>query len=322
MKLVKFLNNDLYTILNNYGFVPPLEIKPIYKDANVWKVNDNYILKKNNEEEKDIEKALMINSFLKKENIPAVEYIKTISGEYYTVFDGNIYSLMRKMRGEHIDPHNPFIGDYKSTAYRIGVEIARLHMVLKKMGNGVVYESDLMNELKGQILEIKDNNIDIPCEIINSCLEFDSTYHLLPRQLIHRDIHLGNMLFENDRLTCFLDFDSSQVNARLFDIAYFGQSLLFIIDNYKNGEFVARWIEFFSSLLYGYHSENMLYENEIKSIHRLCLAIQITFISYYSYLEEKRCLIPSRVDMLKWIYDNEKIFTFISFPDRKDRMVK
>ena len=309
--------DKLYNILDIYGLSPPLEIKPVYKGAkNVWQINDrhhnyNYYLKKNDDEEKDIEKMLMINNFLKEEGIPVVEYVKTVCGEYYTVFDDNIYSLMRKMNGEHINPTNLFSGDYKSTARHIGVEIARLHKALKKLGNAAVYESNLMDELNGQILDVRAKNIiDVPCEIINSCLELDRIYRLLPKQVIHRDIHLGNMLFENNRLTCFLDFDSSQVNARLFDLAYFGQSLLFIADNYKSGEFVTKWAEFFSSILYGYHSENKLYENEIKAIHKLCLALQIGFISYYLYLEEKRALIPNRADMAKWIYSNEPVFTF------------
>lgn len=308
------MNTDLYDILSVYDIALPLEITPIYKskwetNANVWKINDDYILKKANNEEKDIEKTLMLNNFLRKEDVPVVEYIKTISGAYYTIFDDNIYSLMRKVNGEHIEYTNPFVGDYKNIAYNIGVETARLHKALKKLENSAVYESNLMSELKSAILEIKANNINIPCEIINSCLDFESDYNSLPKQVIHRDIQFGNMLFEHGKLIVFLDFDSSQVNARMFDIAYFGQSILFT-NNYKDTKFVMQWIEFFNSFLFGYHFENILRENEIKAIYKLFLALQIIFISYYLYLEERRALIQNRVDMAKWIYFNEPIFTF------------
>jgi Ser/Thr protein kinase RdoA (MazF antagonist) len=187
--------------------------------------------------------------------------------------------------------------------------MARLHKALKKMGTTAVYESDLLSELKTQLTNIKTENIDIPYEIINSCHTFENEYNLLPTQLIHRDIQFGNILFENGRLKCFLDFDSSQVNARLFDLAYFGQSILFN-NNYRDNKFIIQWINFFSSLLHGYNSENILYENEIKSIHIFCIILQFSFISYYLYSEDKRELVPKRVDLLKWIYANESIFAF------------
>lgn len=300
------MNNSLYSVLDIYGFKPPFSIRQI-ETKSVWQINDGYILKKSNEEEKSIEKILMINKLLGEENIPAAEYIRTVSGEYYAAFDNNIYSLTRKMQGEHIKYDSPFENDYKSTARNIGFELARLHKALIKIGRTVVYESDLIGELETQLSDIKSKNIDIPCEIITLCREFGDSYRQLPKQLIHRDMQFGNVLLENGRLTCFLDFDSSQINARLFDIVYFGQSVLFMND-YKSSEFITRWVEFFGSFLDGYNSENKLYENEINAMYELCIAMQIGFISYYSYLEEKRELIPNRVDMAKWIYSNKQIF--------------
>lgn len=313
---MRIIDKNLYTVLSVYGFAQPLEIVPIYKsalqnDVSTWQINNDYILKKNDEQEKDIEKSLMINNFLREEGILVVEYIKTVSGKLYTVFDDDIYSLMRKMNGNHIHPSNPLSGDYISTAHNIGFEMARLHKALKKLGNTIVYESNLMSELKTQLDEIKANNIELPYEIIGSCLDFEASYNLLQKQLIHRDIHFGNMLFENGRITSFLDFDSSQVNARLFDIAYLGQSMLFINDNYKNNEFVKRWSQFFTSLLYSYHNENKLDEIEINSIHMMCVLLQIGFVSYYLSIEEKKPLIQNRIDMAKWMYNNESIFTFL-----------
>ena len=299
---------ELHDILKAYGFKLPLVIEQVDKKS-VWQINGRYILKKNDEEEKDIEKVLMINKFLKKEGIPVAEHIKTVSGQYYIVFNNDIYSLTHKMKGEHIPYDNPFSGDYKNTARSIGIEAARLHNALKNLGNTVVYKSDLIGELKTQLSEIKAGNIYIPCEIINFCLSFDRVYYLLPKQLIHRDMQFGNMFFENGKLTGFLDFDSSQVNARLFDIAYFGQSILFSND-YNDSKFVTQWVEFFGAFLSAYHSENALCENEIKSIHKMCIILQTGFISYYLYAEEKRGLIPRRVDMMKWIYFNEPIFNF------------
>ena len=95
--------------------------------------------------------------------VPAVEYIKTVSGQYYVIFDNNIYSMMRKMNRKHIKFSNPFVGDYKDIAHNIGFEMARLHKALKNMEKNIVYESDLMCELKIQLTDIKARNIDIYC---------------------------------------------------------------------------------------------------------------------------------------------------------------
>jgi Ser/Thr protein kinase RdoA (MazF antagonist) len=276
----------------------------------VWQIDGKYILKKHGGEE-EAAKVLSVNRFLKKENIPVAEYIKTVSGGYYTVGNGGIYSLTYKINGEHIEFTNPFAGDYLSVARNIGTEIARLHKALKKSDDiPGVYDCDFISELNGSLSEIAAHNIGIPGGIVGLCLEFCDEYRLLPRQLIHRDIQFENMLFKNGGLTSFLDFDCCEINARLFDVAYFGQSVLF--NNYKDSISAACWIGFFNSFLEGYNSENALDKNEIKAIYKMCAALQINFISFYLWIEseEKRKLVPNRVDMARWIYDNEQIFAF------------
>ncbi|OOM81514.1 homoserine kinase [Clostridium puniceum] len=61
-------------------------------------------------------------------------------------------------------------------------------------------------------------------------------YNKLQRQLIHRDLHLGNFLFNNCEFSGYIDFDLSQKNIRIFDICYFLLRLL--IDHKKNSEHI------------------------------------------------------------------------------------
>ena len=296
---------DLWGVLDLYGLKAPLAVRQVEKKR-VWEIGGEYFLKKSDREEKDIEKILAINGFLKSEGVLAPEYVKTASGAPYVSIGGEIYSLTRKISGEHISFSDPFAGEYMKTGRSIGAEMAKLHKALKKMGNEAVYESDLMGEFKAQLSEIKKENFAIPREIIDCCRKFGDEFRQLPKQLIHRDIQFENMLFENGELKCFLDFDSSQVNARLFDLAYFGQSVLFGGD--CGSGFSSKWAEFFGSLLCGYNSENMLCENEMESMHMLCVIMQFSFISYYLRSEEKRGLAPRRLDMMKWMHANEFCF--------------
>ena len=80
-------------------------------------------------------------------------------------------------------------------------------------------------------------------------------------------------------------------------------------NDYTDGAFIARWAEFFRSFLFGYNSENMLSAGEINSIYKMCVALQITFVSFYLWLEGKRELIPRRIELAKWLYENETILS-------------
>ena len=42
----------------------------------------------------------------------------------------------------------------------------------------------------------------------------------LPRQIIHRDFHGQNIIFNNGRLDGYTDFDLNEKNARLYDLCY------------------------------------------------------------------------------------------------------
>lgn len=294
---------QMQNILNQYGLNAPLDIRNIHNDT--WQIGNDYILKKH-ENTSELNKVLTINKFLKNESIPVTDYIQTDSGKDYVMFNDGAYSLMRKMSGKHIES---FYGESTDTAYNLGIEIGRLHKALKKLQNYAdIYNSYLSEDLKSIVIEIQANGIDIPDKIIASCLDFEIAYKELARQLIHRDIWVGNILFENGRLTGFLDFDSGEINARLYDIVYFGQSIL--INNYMDDKYVEWWHEFFGSLLKGYNTENKLLECELKAIQKLCVAMQLVFISYYLWVKEKSHLIPNRVGMAKWAYENDDVFKF------------
>lgn len=58
------------------------------------------------------------------------------------------------------------------------------------------------------------------------CGNLQDGYDMLPRQLIHRDVHFGNFLFDHGEFSGYIDFDLSQKNIRIFDICYFLTGLL------------------------------------------------------------------------------------------------
>lgn len=54
----------------------------------------------------------------------------------------------------------------------------------------------------------------------------EKVYNKLPVQLIHRDVHLDNFLFDKGKFAGYIDFDLSQRNIIIFDLCYFMLGLL------------------------------------------------------------------------------------------------
>ena len=49
---------------------------------------------------------------------------------------------------------------------------------------------------------------------------FGKLYDKLPKQLVHRNPHPGNILFENGEVSGIIGFDLSEINIRLWDPIY------------------------------------------------------------------------------------------------------
>jgi Ser/Thr protein kinase RdoA (MazF antagonist) len=219
----------------------------------------------------------------------------------YVYSDGkDYYCLMSKLPGRHIDP---FIGDCIKNGRKLGNIVATLHMALKKIESPFeYYDADIIMELKGWIAhEIKESNLNISQEIIDTCYEFEKLYSRLPRQLIHRDIHTGNLLFEDDSFIGYLDFDISQRNVRIFDICYLGAGLL--VENYLEAERLCQWQEIFGGILEGYEEMSELSSDERQAIPMMFIIIELIFAAYFSKIGQVE-VSKSCINMINWLYDN------------------
>lgn len=186
----------------------------------------------------------------------------------------------------------------------LGIVVANLHSALTKIGgNYDVYEDDCIKELDGWIMdEIRANNIEIPQEIIDYCYSFKPICDTLPRQLIHRDVHLNNMIFDEMGFSGYLDFDISQKNIRLLDICYLGSSML--VENYKDSNRLSIWYDIFRGTLHGYEKVLKLTENEIAAIPYVFVFIEVLFSAFFSQTGQKD-LSDSCVDMAIWGYNHK-----------------
>jgi Ser/Thr protein kinase RdoA (MazF antagonist) len=277
-------------------------IKQIYSSA--WQIGDNYILKSGSNL-KWLNNNISIINALSSYNIPIALIIKTIDGSDYIIKNNTYYFLSKKIKGNHID--DIYTDNYKELSYLVGQVIGRLHIAFRKCQEEIsCYDKNFYAEITGWVSQtFRDKEItSVPKDILNECiLQLGEIYPRLPRQLIHRDIHLGNMLFEKNELTGYIDFDLSQINARVFDLCY--MSLGFLIDNINNEIKTTKWFEILHNIAEGYNSIIPLTYDEKKSIPIIMVTIELLFVAYFANKNDK-----SRADgaaeMAIWIWENKE----------------
>ena len=265
-------------------------MKQIHKSA--WDVDGQYILKKGTDTA-ILEKSMRLGCLLAAKGIPVPEYIGQPAQK-----DGAYYVLMRKLPGRHPDP-------YKGAPYENGVTmgraVAELHAALREIPDDFdCSDADCMQELDEYILP----EIQVPGRVLNYARAFGPLYKALPRQIIHRDAHTANMLFEDRSFTGWLDFDNSQRNVRMLDLCYLGATLL--VGNYRKHRRLETWREIFRGVLRGYDQISRLSEEEFAAVPYLFVHIELLFAAFFSKNGQgrtsKKCLA-----MAKWLYRHRGI---------------
>jgi Adenylate kinase and related kinases len=291
-------NTYFNNILSCFAIPEPLSILQIYRSA--WIVNDDFILKSNANKD-EFDKSITLSRLLLSEGVPVIEYLDTTDGRPYVFDDEKYWCLMKRIKGIVFDP---FVGEPKHNGSILGKTVAELHIALKNIENRLnIYEADFCKDLLSWIIpELIKGGISFTEGVMENLQVFlQHDYIDLPRQLIHRDIHTSNLLFENGILTGYLDFDMSQINARVFDIVYLGCSLL--VENYKDESRLKIWQEIFAGIMQGYNELLSLSEDEIKAIPSLFVFIEVLFTAFYSKTGQLETA-KSCVEMTNWMHEN------------------
>jgi Ser/Thr protein kinase RdoA (MazF antagonist) len=277
-------------------------IKQIYSSA--WQIGDKYILKTGNNIDNLINNLTIIKA-LSEQKIPVAEIIQTAKGEDY-ILDGNTYFfLSKRIAGEHIA--DIYADDYQEMAYIIGRILGKLHLSFRVCQDKIsFYDNNFYEEINGWVLQtLQHKNISyVPEALLKECVsKLENLYPKLPRQLIHRDIHLGNMLFKDNTLTGYIDFDLSQINARIFDLCY--MLLGFLIDNTENEDKTTKWFEILHRLVSGYSSILQLTVEEKAAVPIIMLSIELLFVAYFESMDDSTRAAGS-AKILIWLWKNQE----------------
>jgi Ser/Thr protein kinase RdoA (MazF antagonist) len=286
--------NNILEILKSWGLgnatVTPME----QRSESTWDIDGKFVLKRFRTTE-DLSRSMEFSKRLTSHGIPVITFVPAGNGQL-TSPDG-LYCLMTKLPGKHRD----FFKE-QGLAQEMGRELARLHVALADIESTTsCYDSNLLNDWQNRI---KPSLSDVSENMVQSVdSDFCKIFPKLPRQLIHRDVHCHNVLFENGRLTGWLDFDITERNVRIFDIAYLLSGLL--IGNTHNPVQIKKWCSICDNLLLGYDEVNRLSDKERDALPVMMIMIEFLFVWFWGEQgnAEQRNV---ALELAKWLYDDYK----------------
>ena len=269
------------------------------RNEHAYYVGDRYIIKafvnlgslKNNRN---------ISKSLKSLGISASTPIKTVDGKEI-VEDGPLYFVLtNRLEGEPIKAFTMYEDDYKNKARFVGEIIGQLSLALEKV-DAVVNDVNIYDTVKNWALPKVKNMLDIPESFWKDTIEyFGSIYDTLPKQIIQRDPNPSNIITGEDTWG-FIDFELSERNIRIFDPCYAATAILSESFDEKDPEKLARWIEIYKNIVYGYDSVAKLSRNEMDAIPYVILSNQLICCAWLSDQDKYKNIFNVNKKMTNWI---------------------
>ncbi|MBN2794416.1 MAG: phosphotransferase [Clostridia bacterium] len=278
------------------------EIKQLTQTT--WAIGSLYVIKIYEDKTALVRNVEMLK-ILHQEEVPVPEIVPVKDMDYYE--DQNRFYLMTThLKGKGINEIDSLNDKW---FYTFGEILAKLHQAFLVCQETMSYwNNSLLEEMKGwvsdQLTHIESFEVKKD-EVHDTTKRLEKYYHLLPKQLIHRDVHLGNFIFENQTFSGYIDFDLSQSNIRIFDICYFLLGLLCEGNYYQLHE--DRWFKITNEVIKGYHALMPLSGSEIKAMKPVMESIELLFGAYFLSMGDEK-MAEDAFKLYKFIYKKEQIF--------------
>ena len=274
------------------------QLRQIYPSA--WELDQAYVIKVYQDKDQ-LERNMKISQILGECGIPVAKPVLTETGEKYAVYGNNYFLMTEKLQGSMI-----VNGKDKTIAWEMGRAIARLHRAFLKCEREMEFwDNSLLKEMKGWIRDTFIKNewkILKEAEYVKTVTSLEQIYDFLPKQLIHRDVHFGNFLFFEGRLSGYIDFDLSQRNIRIFDICYFLTGLL--AEETDDAFTETEWMESVRSVTAGYESISKLSAQDKEAVPCVMESIEILFMAYFISVNDTKQA-EDALDVLRFIQNTD-----------------
>ncbi len=298
-----FIMGDILEIVN-FWFedkdVTTIEIK-----ANVTKIhcnNKSYILK-----EKGSIKQLLVEIHvleqLEEKGVKVQKLVKTSNSKKYVFYKEKYYCLYEYIAGSVLEIKDT--ENLKELGSTIGEGIANLHQALNSVNNNELVKRDLYTLVYEWALSNLQKNEHVDQDVVQKMNQIHSDFkekvHPLRKQIIHRDMHLSNVIFKDNEFQGFIDFELLERNVRVFDLCYCCTSIL--SELHSDEELRGKWQHIISKIFEGYNKQSILTREELQAIWYVMLSIQVIFITYFVQLPD---LLKLNEEMFFWIFANKE----------------
>ena len=305
--------NDL---LKNWSIGNVRTVEPISsywgKTSLVTTADGKYFILKEKQSlsQADLEFNLLSN--LSNVNAPVAVPISTVNGERYVLNEEKIYCLYPKLPGKVIEEH--YAGNATGRAKSFGKAIALLHSrFLKCEEISGIQELKLIEQIQEWAIPCIRKNDDVidGYKVEKAWKGFEQGMVTLdknlPKQLIHRDLNPANILFENGKLTGFVDFDMVVKGPRIFDVCYCGTSIL--VSGFPDSAKVEMWPDLFRAMVHGYHAGCPLTSPEVQALYGTLAAIELVFMAF-SLETHARGAARCNASVLDWLSKNKERISY------------
>lgn len=288
-------------ILANWNLVEET-VKQVYDSA--WQVGEEFVLKVY-DNVGALNRNIKMLSILDDRGIPVSKLVRTKTDAMYVNEGDFYYILTEKLRGNNIIQ----LCDVPDIGSKMGTVIARLHLAFNECeSQDEFWNNSLLAEMEGWISDTlrKDDWQLISKDKYESTLRgLKEMYDDLPVGLIHRDVHLGNFLFEGGEFSGYIDFDLSQRNIRLFDLCYF---LLGLLSEEETIEIsYDEWFVVLGQVFSAYSQIIALSETEIATVPYVMESIELLFGAWFIGQNDIACA-RDAIKLYEFVCENrEKI---------------
>ena len=236
--------------------------------------------------------------------VPVAVPLRARSGEPYIQVGEDCFDLSLQLPGTVYSDH--YAPGAIERARQFGAAIARLHAALRNCEQLInVTEMDLTGDIAKSSQVVRSiwsagqPSIDpILAELEASLV---ACFAELPKQLIHRDAHPGNMLFLDGKLSGWLDFEIMLRGPRLFDLCYCSTSLL--INGFGDPSKRQAWFTLLSALVEGYEFVSPLTSVECRALRVMQMSIEVIFIAFFDSIHYPTG-VAQNIAALAWLYAN------------------
>ncbi|KFM98597.1 aminoglycoside phosphotransferase [Bacillus clarus] len=263
----------------------------------------NYILKEKGSIKQLLAEIHTVEQLYKKD-IEVQKLVKTRNSESYVVYKDKYYCMYEYIDGSVVEVKR--VERLRELGDTIGNKIAKLHQALYSINHvDELIKCDLYKVVYEWAMPILEKNEQVHPEVIQKMYQLQKNLkeHItsLPKQIIHRDIHLSNLIFNDNEFQGFIDFELLEGNVRIFDLCYCFTSML--SELFTDDTLRRNWLHIVRNIFEGYYKQNALIREEFQAIWYVMLSIQIIFITYFVHSAD---LLKLNEEMFLWIFANKE----------------